>query len=242
MPTRIPGAGPTNPTWSTPSSGPSAASGTRATSAPSSGDGFGSTAGVGRYGAASVGSVHGAKEIRTSKTHPQRVIWVPGVDTPGKLGLTIAPGKSGPSKTAHVWQRDLDADLDRIAKHYGGDVLVPLIEDHELKMLQIEALIPKAKAHGLEVDHFPIKDLGAPALAPTQVLAKKLAADLKAGKDVVIHCRGGNGRTGTIAVCAMIELGMSASQALKLVRSVRPNAVETSVQEKFVHDYAFAQG
>jgi ADP-ribosyl-[dinitrogen reductase] hydrolase len=241
MPTRIPGSGTSSPAWSsTPTSGPTRSAGVRSGSTPS-GDAFGSSAGVGRYGAASLGSVHGAKEIRTSKTHPQRVIWVPGVDTPGKLGLTIAPGKSGPSKSAHVWQRDLDADLDRIAKHYGGDVLVPLIEDHELKMLQIEALVPKAKAHGLEVDHFPIKDLGAPAMAPTKVLAKKLAADLKAGKDVVIHCRGGNGRTGTIAVCAMIELGMSANQALKLVRSVRPNAVETSVQEKFVHDYAFAQ-
>ena len=54
------------------------------------------------------------------------------------------------------------------------------------------------------------------------------------GESVVVHCRGGLGRTGLIAVRLLVELGESPVSALVRVRAARPGAVETVEQEKYV--------
>ena len=57
---------------------------------------------------------------------------------------------------------------------------------------------------------------------------------LKNGQGIVVHCRGGLGRTGLIAAQLLIELGEMPSKALERVRAARPGAVETRQQEKYV--------
>ena len=55
---------------------------------------------------------------------------------------------------------------------------------------------------------------------------------------VVIHCIGGLGRTGTVAGCFLVEQGVDAARALKLLREVRaPNCPETDEQREFVRRY-----
>ena len=44
---------------------------------------------------------------RTSASDPIRVDWLPLDDEPGRLGITLLPGKR-----VDTWDRDLDADLD----------------------------------------------------------------------------------------------------------------------------------
>lgn len=51
---------------------------------------------------------------------------------------------------------------------------------------------------------------------------------------MLVHCRGGLGRAGTIAARLLVELGMQPTEAIAGVRAVRPGAIETSDQEKFV--------
>ena len=51
---------------------------------------------------------------------------------------------------------------------------------------------------------------------------------------LLVHCRGGLGRAGTIAARLLVELGMEPKQAIASVRAVRPGAIETSDQEDFV--------
>ena len=57
---------------------------------------------------------------------------------------------------------------------------------------------------------------------------------LRSGRDVLVHCRGGLGRAGTIAARLLIELGMEPATAIRQVRAVRPGAIETLEQEKYV--------
>jgi ADP-ribosyl-[dinitrogen reductase] hydrolase len=50
----------------------------------------------------------------------------------------------------------------------------------------------------------------------------------------VVHCRGGLGRAGTVAACLLIEFGTSPAEAITLVQTQRPGAIETMAQENYV--------
>ncbi|MCC6214828.1 MAG: cyclin-dependent kinase inhibitor 3 family protein [Polyangiaceae bacterium] len=178
-------------------------------------------------------------EVRTSASDPIRVDFLAGERVPlGRLGLTLAPGKRSPGLAA-LWHRDLDADLGRLREHYGATHLVSLLEDRELPLLGIEPLFERAEAHGLHVVRLPIPDGTAP---PRPEAVRALVADivawLAAEDTVVVHCRGGLGRAGTIAACALVALGAGAEEAMRVVRSARPNAIENELQERFVRAFA----
>jgi protein-tyrosine phosphatase len=63
--------------------------------------------------------------------------------------------------------------------------------------------------------------------------AARLAAQHVAhGDGVIVHCLGGKGRTGTVLVCALRELGRSTDDAIDTVRAQRPQWPESPWQEK----------
>ncbi len=57
---------------------------------------------------------------------------------------------------------------------------------------------------------------------------------LRAGKSVVIHCRGGLGRTGLLAAACLRALGVDAERAIAIVRAARPGTIENEAQAAFV--------
>lgn len=81
--------------------------------------------------------------------------------------------------------------------------------------------------------HLPVADFSAPS---ADVLAKWPAAShmarkaLVGGGRVLVHCRGGCGRSGMVVLRLMIECGETPETALSRLRAVRPCAVETSEQ------------
>lgn len=173
---------------------------------------------------------------RTSASHPIRVDWLPGEWT-GKVGLTFAPGKrqahpaSGPA-----WERDLGADLERLRSEFEATVLVPLLEDHEFAELGIPDLVPSAETLGLTVWRMPIADGGVPTdLYEFESIIARIKSAAAAGERVVVHCKGGLGRAGTVGGCVLIASGLSAVDALDAVRRARgSNAPETEAQRDFV--------
>jgi hypothetical protein len=52
--------------------------------------------------------------VRTSVSDPLLVSFIEGLSLPGRLGLTMAPGKKGSSYYGSPWDRDLDVDLERL--------------------------------------------------------------------------------------------------------------------------------
>jgi protein-tyrosine phosphatase len=73
------------------------------------------------------------------------------------------------------------------------------------------------------------------------VAGEELRSILRRGSDVLVHCRGGLGRAGTIAARLLVELGVEPAAAIANVRAVRPGTIETSDQEKFVLDIGTAR-
>jgi ADP-ribosyl-[dinitrogen reductase] hydrolase len=53
---------------------------------------------------------------------------------------------------------------------------------------------------------------------------------LQGGGRVLVHCRGGLGRSGTVAARLLLELDWPARQAIAQVRQARPGAIETAEQ------------
>ena len=88
--------------------------------------------------------------IRTSYTHPLRidVIGIPG--HPGSIGMTLCPGKNGPSFAFHRdWNRDLASDL-MVIKAWRPKAVITLLEDHEFDRLHVRDLPRLVRESGME--------------------------------------------------------------------------------------------
>lgn len=178
---------------------------------------------------------------------PLRIDWLDpaqlGDGLPGRLGLTILPGKHGVSYRylGRVYARDLDADLASLLAA-GVRRLELLVEDAELRRWGDPEIVARAAAAGVEVLRHPMPDGGPPASVDEMAGILAEIRDGRGGGDVAIACMGGVGRSGTVAACALVEGGMSPEAAIGLVREVRhPTAVETRAQEHFVSAFAAAQ-
>ncbi|HJW91458.1 MAG TPA: protein-tyrosine phosphatase family protein [Anaerolineales bacterium] len=91
---------------------------------------------------------------------------------------------------------------------------------------------------GLAVLHLPISDKEIPTLRELQQVVQKCLAQAKEGAHIVIHCRAGLGRTGTIVACLAREvLGISGERSIAWTRQHIPGAIETDAQIKLILDY-----
>ena len=98
--------------------------------------------------------------------------------------------------------------------------------------------LPSAVADaGFEVIHFPIPDMGIPTPRACAQVCQGLIEELEA-RPVLLHCRGGLGRTGTVAACCLVSLGRAPEQALSEVRAVNRNYVQSPAQVQFIRHYA----
>lgn len=176
--------------------------------------------------------------LRTSETDPLRIAEI-AVGT-GVIGVTLCPGKRGASNFGSAWARDLDKDVAAIAA-WGASAVVTLIEDHEFVLLGVEALPQAVRAAGVAWHHLPIEDVSVPDHRFERewpVVWPQLRGRLEAGERVLVHCRGGLGRAGTVTALMLIECGESPERAIQRIRSVRPGAIETAEQERWVRHRA----
>ncbi len=176
--------------------------------------------------------------VKTSVTHPIRIDWI--LETlPGRIGLTFAPGKHATAAfEGGRWERDLRADLAKL-KADGMGLQLCLLEDHELESLQIPRLVEEAEALGIVLRRLPIRDGDVPAaIEPVRAVVAEILAAAKAGTNVVIHCRGGLGRAGTIGGCALVASGFTPDAALERLRERRgPSCPENPDQKAFLRAF-----
>lgn len=152
---------------------------------------------------------------------------------PGAIGLMSAPGR----------RRALEADLDELANDHGCVLLVSLVSDHELELLHIADLAERCAERGIRVIRFPFGDFSTPGSTDEVVpLTAEIARVAGHGGMVAIHCWAGLGRTGLLAACCLVALGLGSGDAITTVRRCRPRAIENSDQEEFIARFAAALG
>lgn len=187
------------------------------------------------------------KRVRTSKTDPIEVDFLPDGETRtrGRLGMTFAPGMRAPSLGGD-WERDLAADMEALGNEHGVGMLVSLMEEHEYSGYGIPELYEQDEFGGIEVRRFAIRDMGIPKEAESQefeAMVREAIENLERGQNVAVHCRGGLGRTGTVAACVLVALERhSADEAIDAVRAARRGTVQTRGQEDFVHRFEESLG
>lgn len=179
--------------------------------------------------------------MRTSLSHPLAIAELPVGERGGMVGLTFAPGKYQKVAMTGAWARDLELDLATI-RNWGATHLISLLEPWEFEELRIERLPEATAGRGISWYGLPITDGAAPderLLRQWPQLSHKLVSDLLNGQRVLVHCKGGLGRAGTVAAMLLLQTGKTttASDAICMVRQVRPGAIETHAQEEFLEHW-----
>lgn len=174
--------------------------------------------------------------IPTSKNSPLRIDTIKLPGNRGHIGMTICPGKKDNGYSGNICNREIEEDLDAIST-WGADAVVTLMEEFELEMLGVKSLSGLLKSRGIEWFHLPIRDVDIPNMAFEEIWfesGQQIKSILSGGGKVLLHCRGGIGRTGTIAARLLVEFGFKPAHAIDLVRKTRPGTIETAAQEQYV--------
>ncbi len=175
--------------------------------------------------------------VATSETHPLEInsVRVPGGT--GLIGMTLCPGKCQGNGGQAIWARDLETDLN-VIKGWGASLVVSLLDDAEFMRLQVPQLGRRVEAWGMRWWHLPIFDGNAPGQSFTAAWPAKTEAlleRLRVGERVLLHCKGGLGRTGTVAAMLLIDAGLSPADAIEAVREARPQTIENAAQENYLY-------
>lgn len=145
----------------------------------------------------------------------------------GVVGLMRCPG-AGP--------QSLDADI-ALIRDWGADLVVTLVENGELAELRLSGLAAAMTAQGLTQRHLPIRDYDVPGPKTLDLwrgLSPQVHSLLARGGRVLVHCRGGLGRSGTMAALMLVEQGVPVDRAITQIRAARPGAIETPAQEAWL--------
>lgn len=179
--------------------------------------------------------------VKTSLSHPLQIAEVRAQPHYGAIGITFCPGKKQNSAYSGIWDRDLSLDLDLI-RDWGAAAVVTLVEDHELVSLNVPSLGAEVRARHMRWHHLPIPYVTPPDAGFEQQWlesGEELRSMLRHGFNVLVHCKGGLGRAGTVAARLLVELGVAQEHAVEKVRRVRPGAIETPAQLHHAFGSAF---
>ena len=153
------------------------------------------------------------------------------VDGPwlGKLALAARP-RGG------EW---LDEELARWQES-GVHTVFSLLTPQEQEDLDLKEEERKAKARRMEFRSFPIPDRQVPDSEARLARAlEKLDKELASGRNVVLHCRQGIGRSGLVAACLLVTKGLETGAAIRRLSAARGVSIpETSEQRRWIDHFA----
>ena len=147
---------------------------------------------------------------------------------PGKIVVTPRPrGGDWLSDEIGSWQQA------------GIQTVVSALTPEEEQELDLTNERTAVEARGLRFLSLPIPDRDVPpSRAAVIAVAATVKHDLRSGKQVLIHCRQGIGRSGMIAACLPIDSGVPVEEALQTLSNARGLPVpETEEQRLWLHSY-----
>ncbi len=140
----------------------------------------------------------------------------------GILAISPIPGSEG----------DYAGDVQHLIE-WKPAIVISLVTEVELVASAATGLGSALMDAGCRWEHLPITDFGVPDAAFEEAWPEVSASARRAlmgGGRILVHCRGGCGRSGMVALRLMSELGEARDDALERLRAVRPCAIETPEQ------------
>ena len=103
-----------------------------------------------------------------------------------------------------------------------------------LSLVEKEPQLENYRKAGFNAHHVPVDDFHAPTMEQIENCIEFIASN----GPIFVHCYAGYGRAGTIAAAWLIKNGMSAMDAIRTIRNLRPGAIEVDVQFDALLEYA----
>src|ERR1700684_2608214 len=92
----------------------------------------------------------------------------------------------------------------------GVDTVLSWLPPEEEQELDLKREARDVKAQGMKFVSLPIPDREVPnSESEVSAMWERLDADLSAGKNVVLRCRQGVGRTGLVGACLLVAKGLT---------------------------------
>jgi ADP-ribosyl-[dinitrogen reductase] hydrolase len=158
-------------------------------------------------------------------------------EVPGTIGITLCPGKVQSGAVSGSWDRNLRIDIQAV-KSWGATTWLNLLTTTEMLDLKVEDLNEAVKGSRIRYYRLPIEDSDIPDATfekSWESAGEQLREELLRGGKILIHCKGGLGRSGMVAARLIVELGAATpEEAIRRVRFSRPGAIETRAQEQHV--------
>ena len=149
------------------------------------------------------------------------IYWIADVPC-GRLAILGRP-------RAGEWLQDEIADW---AANGLTDV-VSLLEDHEIRELELTREAELVRHAGLDFEKFSIPDRGVPtSLEVAHDLWHRLEVKLRYGRSVGIHCRASIGRAGLVAVGTLLRLGVGENVAWQRASTARGRQVPDTDEQR----------
>ncbi|BCE00305.1 tyrosine-protein phosphatase [Marinicellulosiphila megalodicopiae] len=162
------------------------------------------------------------------KQHPFYSIDCP--NSTGQLLLTPCPGT-----------KDIDLKQSLIELNQAGaTAAITLMLENEIYELAVTELSQICDELEMQWFHLPIVDEGAPEAVFEklwQQYQNEIHAILNDNESIVIHCKGGSGRTGVVAAKILLERGADFKTTIDTIKSLRPSAFTHDVQVAYIEQF-----
>ena len=86
--------------------------------------------------------------------------------------------------------------------------------------------------------HLRVEDFGAPSIEEIDSTVEYIQHQTDNRKPVMVHCAAGKGRTGTVLAAYLLKNeNLTADQAIKKIRKLRPGSIQSNIQEMTISMY-----
>jgi protein-tyrosine phosphatase len=152
---------------------------------------------------------------------PPEIYWIQAA---GRGRLAVMPRPRGGD-----WLEDELLQL----KRSGIRTLVSMLTPEEESLLGLAEEGALARRHGLEFFSHPIPDRDVPGSArDLWALARSLADQFRAGRQIAVHCRMGIGRSPLLLACILVSTGLEPDAAWEAIGAARGCSVPDTADQR----------
>jgi protein-tyrosine phosphatase len=150
-----------------------------------------------------------------------RIYWIKDLEM-GQIGMMPRP-------RGNDWLYDEIIAL----KNNGVDVVISLLEFHEMDELELIEEGSYCVENGIEYINHPVKDRSVPECKDAfHALVEELITKLENDKNIVIHCRMGIGRTSLLAAAILLKLKPWQTNIFEYLSEIRTLCVPDTREQK----------